>query len=96
MLCNLQVFATSELSSNETKIHQCTDDNTSKGLMESTGLTFETLADKDLYYRSGNSPPAASKPTTLATPATSTLSPSPLTDRFVPLEARTALLCSGI
>ena len=27
MLCNLLVFATSELSSHETTIHQCTDDN---------------------------------------------------------------------
>lgn len=33
MLCNLQVFATSELSSHETNNHQCTDDNNQKTIL---------------------------------------------------------------
>lgn len=74
MLCNLQVFATSELSSNETNNHQCTDDNNQrKGLELPRLVAFgNVFADSVLLFRSGNSPRAASKPTTSATPVTST------------------------
>ena len=47
-------------------------------------------------HRSGNSPPAASKPTTSATPVTSTPLPSPPTAPSAPQVAKTAQPCSGI
>lgn len=48
------------------------------------------------FHRSGNLLLAASKPTTLVTPVTSTPSLSPLTALSAHLEARTAPPCSGI
>jgi len=54
MLCNLQVFATSELSSHETNNHQCTDDTNFRDVVGEMGMSSHTFADKVIFYRSGN------------------------------------------
>lgn len=91
----LQVFATSEPPGYETNNHQCTDDTWIKTIFGSEHEK-STYADLESLYRSGNLHPAVSKPTTSATLAISTQSPSPLTAPFAPRAARTELLCFGI
>ena len=73
MLCNLQVFATSEPSGHETTIHQCTDDTyDAQSEAEKVQVHADYFANKLLAARSGSLLPAESRPTTSATQATST------------------------
>ena len=71
MLCNLQYLLLQSFRAMRQTNHQCTDDTIRNPLFCRVCLHWHVFANS-VSLRSGNSPPAASRPTTSVTPATST------------------------